>query len=72
MSPNGWDAAVIVMCWQVDKNENVDLVNSDVNATIHEKREQTRAHNNDQKRKQEIVTRLQKKRDCLTNPCNFE
>jgi len=52
---------VIVVCWQVNKNENVDLVNSDINATIREKREQTKAHNNDPKRKQEILTRLQKK-----------
>jgi hypothetical protein len=45
----------------VNKNENVDLANNDLNATIREKREQTTAYNNDPKRKGEILARLQKK-----------
>ena len=32
---------------------------------------ETKAHNNDPKRKQEIWTRLQKKWDCLMSPYNF-
>ena len=45
----------------MNKNENVDLANNDVNATIREKRDQTKAYNNDPKRKEEILARLQKK-----------
>ena len=49
------------VCLQVNKDGDKDLRNSDLNAKIREQKEETKAYNNDPKRKDEILAGLQKK-----------
>ena len=55
------DTSLMFVCLQVNKDGDKDLRNNDLSAKIREKKEETRAYNNDPKRKDEILAGLQKK-----------